>query len=112
RGPRCAARPAASRVSADDTVALRGPPGHYDHADTEACLPPISCSHSGEWAHIACPIDVPDTVCVRNDPKASGSQISRREISGDFAAWSMRRLHSRVPNRRVNPCQPVQCSWN
>lgn len=78
--------PANGIVAAGDTITLRGQPGNNVYAETEVRLrlPLTLRSQPGEWAHIACPIDLPDTVCVQIDPDASGSRISRLEISGGY----------------------------
>lgn len=78
--------PANEIVSAGDTVTLRGLPGANVYAEVEVRLrvPLTLRSRAGEWAHIACPLDVPDTVCVQIDPAASGSRLSRLEISGGY----------------------------
>lgn len=76
--------PANDIVQPGDTITLRGPSGNNVYAEIEVRLRMRLTlrSHPGEWAHIACPIDVADTVCVQIDPEASGSRLSRLEISG------------------------------
>ncbi|MEN9630120.1 MAG: hypothetical protein RJA10_3348 [Pseudomonadota bacterium] len=76
--------PARDLVRAGDVVTLRGPVGNNVYRELEVRLrvPLTLRSYPGEWAVIACPIDQPDTVCVQVDPGASGSRISRLEISG------------------------------
>lgn len=76
--------PANDIVQPGDTITLRGPAGNNVYNETEVRLrvPLTLRSHPGEWAHIACPINIPDTVCVQIDPDASGSRLSRLEISG------------------------------
>lgn len=78
--------PANAIVQSGDTVTLRGPAGNnvYNEIEVRLRVPLTLRSHPGEWAHIACPINVPDTVCVQIDPDASGSRLSRLEISGGF----------------------------
>lgn len=78
--------PANDIVSAGDTVTLRGLPGAnvYNEVEVRLRVPLTLRSRAGEWAHIACPLDVPDTVCVQIDPEASGSRLSRLEISGGW----------------------------
>lgn len=78
--------PANDIVQAGDTVTLRGPTGNnvYNETEVRLRLPLILRSHPGEWAHIACPVNVPDTVCIQIDPDASGSRISRLEVSGGY----------------------------
>ena len=76
--------PANDIVQAGDIVTLRGLPGSnvYAEVDVRLRVPLTLRSRAGEWAHIACPLDVPDSVCVQIDPEASGSRLSRLEISG------------------------------
>lgn len=76
--------PANGIAQAGDTITLRGPPGNhvYDEIEVRLRVPLTLRSHPGEWAHIACPINLEDTVCIQIDPEASGSRISRLEISG------------------------------
>ena len=71
-------------VQAGDTVTLRGPPGNntYNECDVRLRLPLTLRSHAGEMAHIHCDISNVDTVAVQIDPGASGSRLSRLEISG------------------------------
>lgn len=76
--------PARGLVRAGDTVTLRGQPGANVYRENEVRLrvPLTLRSHPGEWAVISCPLDVADSVCVQVDPGASGSRISRLEITG------------------------------
>lgn len=76
--------PANDIVAPGDTITLRGPPGNnvYDEIEVRLRVPLTLRSHPGEWAHIACPIALEDTVCIQIDPGASGSRISRLEVSG------------------------------
>lgn len=76
--------PANDIVAPGDTITLRGPPGNnvYDEIEVRLRVPLTLRSHPGEWAHIACPIAIEDTVCIQIDPGASGSRISRLEVSG------------------------------
>jgi parallel beta-helix repeat protein len=78
--------PANDIVQPGDTITLRGLPGNnvYNETEVRLRLPLTLRSQPGEWAHIACPINVPDTVCLQIDPEASGSRLSRLEISGGF----------------------------
>ncbi|GMV29332.1 MAG: hypothetical protein AMXMBFR59_14570 [Rhodanobacteraceae bacterium] len=76
--------PANDIVAPGDTITLRGPPVNnvYDEIEVRLRVPLTLRSHPGEWAHIACPIAIEDTVCIQIDPGASGSRISRLEVSG------------------------------
>lgn len=78
--------PANDIAQPGDTITLRGPAGNnvYDETEVRLRIPLTLRSHPGEWAHIRCPINVPDTVCVQIDPDASGSRITRLEISGGY----------------------------
>jgi len=78
--------PANGIVGPGDTVTLRGPVGNnvYNEVELRLRLPLTLRSQPGEWAHIACPINVEDTVCIQIDPDASGSRLSRLEISGGY----------------------------
>ena len=73
-------------VEAGDTVTLRGPPGNntYNECEVRLRLPLTLRSHPGEMAHIHCDISNVDTVAVQIDPGASGSRLSRLEISGGY----------------------------
>lgn len=73
-------------VSGGDIVTLRGPPGDnvYDECEVRLRVPLTLRSHAGEMAHIHCDIGVIDSVAVQIDPEASGSTLSRLEISGGF----------------------------
>lgn len=76
--------PARELVRAGDTVSLRGPAGANVYAETEVRLrlPLTLQSYPGEWAVISCPLQLEDGVCIQIDPGASGSRISRLEITG------------------------------
>lgn len=76
--------PANDLVKAGDIVTLRGQQGNHVYPEIEVRLrvPLTLRSYPGEWAVLECPIDQEDTVCVQIDPQASGSRISRLEISG------------------------------
>lgn len=78
--------PANDIVQPGDIVTLRGPAGNnvYNETEVRLRLRLTLRSHPGEWAHIACPVNVPDTVCLQIDPDASGSRVSRLEISGGY----------------------------
>ena len=73
-------------VEAGDTVTLRGPPGAntYEECDVRLRIPLTLRSRQGEMAHIHCDIANVDTVAVQVDPDASGSRLSRLEISGGY----------------------------
>jgi hypothetical protein len=73
-------------VEAGDTVTLRGPEGNnvYEECDVRLRVPLTLRSHPGEWAHIYCDIANENTVTVQIDPGASGSTLSRLELSGGF----------------------------
>ncbi|HOX71940.1 MAG TPA: right-handed parallel beta-helix repeat-containing protein [Dokdonella sp.] len=73
-------------VHAGDTVTLRGPAGNNTYPECEVRLrvPLTLRSHAGEMAHIHCDITNIDTVAVQIDPEASGSRLSRLEISGGY----------------------------
>lgn len=73
-------------VQAGDTVTLRGPVGNntYEECEVRLRLPLTLRSHAGERAHIHCDIANVDTVAVQIDPEASGSRLSRLEISGGY----------------------------
>jgi hypothetical protein len=78
--------PANGIVEAGDTVTLRGPAGNntYNECEVRLRLPLTLRSHAGEMAHIHCDISNVDTVAVQIDPGASGSRLSRLEISGGY----------------------------
>lgn len=76
--------PARELVRADDTVTLRGPVGAnvFDETEVRLRVPITLRSYEGEWAVIRCPIDLADGVCIQIDPDASGSRLSRLEVTG------------------------------
>jgi hypothetical protein len=76
--------PALGLVRSGDTVTLRGPVGNNVFNETEVRLrvPLKLRSFEGEWAVISCPITLQDGVCVQIDPSASGSSLSRLEVTG------------------------------
>ncbi|MFI3136465.1 MAG: right-handed parallel beta-helix repeat-containing protein [Methylococcaceae bacterium] len=78
--------PAANIVRPHDIVSLRGSEGNnvYNEVDVRLRMPLTIRSYPGEWAHIACPLTVQDSVCIQIDPEASGSHLSQLEISGGF----------------------------
>lgn len=78
--------PGSAIVSANDIVTLRGPIGNnvYEECEVRLRMPLTLRSHAGEMAHIRCDIDVIDSVAVQIDPDASGSTLSRLEISGGY----------------------------
>lgn len=71
-------------VQAGDIITLRGTAGHDVYNETEVRLrkPLTLRSYEGEWAVISCPIDLEDGVCIQFDPEASGSRLSRLEVTG------------------------------
>jgi parallel beta-helix repeat protein len=76
--------PARELVRAGDTVTLRGPVGAnvFDETEVRLRVPITLRSYEGEWAVIRCPIDLADGVCIQVDPDASGSRLSRLEVTG------------------------------
>ena len=76
--------PARELVRAGDTVTLRGPVGAnvFDETEVRLRVPITLRSYEGEWAVIRCPIDLADGVCIQVDPGASGSRLSRLEVTG------------------------------
>lgn len=76
--------PGRAIVKAGDTVTLRGPTGNNTFQENEVRLrvPLTLQSYPGEWAAINCPLTVEDGVCIQIDPGASGSRLSRLEVSG------------------------------
>lgn len=78
--------PANAIVQADDVVTLRGPTGNntYNECEVRLRVRLTLQSAPNEMAHIHCDINTPDTVTVQIDPDASGSRLSRLEISGGF----------------------------
>jgi len=67
-----------------DTITVRGPVGNnlYQECDVRLRVPLTLRSFAGERAHIHCPINTANSVTVQIDPGASGSRLSRLEISG------------------------------
>ncbi len=78
--------PANDIVASGDTVTVRGPVGanRYAECDVRLRVPLTVRSPPGERAHIECDIDVQDSVAVQIDPGASGSTLTRLEISGGY----------------------------
>lgn len=78
--------PANGIVHAGDVVTLRGPVGNntYNECDVRLRMPLTLRSFAGERAHIHCDIAIVDTVTIQIDPDASGSTLSRLEVSGGF----------------------------
>ena len=78
--------PANEIVAANDIVTVRGPAGSnlYAECDVRLRVPLTLRSPPGERAHIACDIHVIDSVAVQIDPGASGSTLTRLEISGGY----------------------------
>lgn len=78
--------PANALVQAGDIVSLRGPVGNnvYNECDVRLRVPLTIRSHAGESARIHCDINVIDSVTVQIDPDASGSRLSRIELSGGY----------------------------
>jgi hypothetical protein len=76
--------PALDIVHAGDILTLRGPSGNNRYAETEVRVrvPLTLRSYAGEWAVISCPVDAVDGVCIQFDPEASGSRLSRLEVTG------------------------------
>ncbi len=76
--------PARGLVRSGDTVTLRGPVGNnvFNENEVRLRVPLTLRSFEGEWAVISCPITLQDGVCVQIDPSASGSSLSRLEITG------------------------------
>ncbi len=76
--------PANEIVQANDTVTLRGPAGNatYNECEVRLRVPLTLRSQPGEWARIHCNINVEDSIAVQIDPNASGSRLSRIEVSG------------------------------
>jgi len=76
--------PGRGLLNPGDTITLRGPSGNNVYAETELRLrlPLTLRSHPGEWAVIQCPLNLENGVCIQLDPEASGSRISRLEITG------------------------------
>lgn len=73
-------------VQPGDIVTVRGPVGNntYNECDVRLRMPLTLRSFAGERAHIHCDISNVDTVTVQIDPEASGSTLSRLEVSGGF----------------------------
>ncbi|MBI3150458.1 MAG: right-handed parallel beta-helix repeat-containing protein [Betaproteobacteria bacterium] len=71
-------------LTAGDTITLRGPSGNNVYPETELRLrlPLTLQSYPGEWAVIQCPLNLENGVCIQIDPEASGSRISRLEVTG------------------------------
>ncbi len=78
--------PANAIVQAGDVVTLRGPLGNntYNECDVRLRMPLTLRSFAGERAHIRCSLAVMDSVTIQIDPDASGSTLSRLEVSGGF----------------------------
>ncbi len=73
-------------VQAGDIVTVRGPAGAnlYPECEVRLRVRLTLRSPPGERAHIACGLGVVDSVAVQIDPGASGSTLSRLEISGGW----------------------------
>ncbi len=71
-------------VNPGDTLTLRGMAGNNIYQETEVRLrmPLTLRSYPGEWAIINCPLNLEDGVCIQIDPDASGSRLSRIEVTG------------------------------
>lgn len=71
-------------VHSGDTITLRGIAGNNTYQETEVRLrmPLTLRSYPGEWAIINCPLNLADGVCIQIDPDASGSRLSRIEVTG------------------------------
>ncbi len=78
--------PANAIVQPGDIVTLRGTVGNntYNECDVRLRMPLTLRSFAGERAHIRCDISNVDTVTIQIDPDASGSTLSRLEVSGGF----------------------------
>ena len=78
--------PANGIVDPGDTVTVRGPTGAnlYNECDVRLRMRLHLRSPAGERAHIACNLAVEDSVTVQIDPNASGSTLTRLEISGGY----------------------------
>ncbi len=78
--------PANGIVNGGDIVTIRGPAGNntYAECDIRLRVPLTLRSAPNETAHLHCDLATPDTVTVQIDPDASGSRLSRLEISGGF----------------------------
>jgi Right handed beta helix region len=81
-----ALEPANGIVQPGDIVTLRGLVGNntYNECDVRLRMPLTLRSFAGERAHIHCDISNVDTVTIQIDPDASGSTLSRLEVSGGF----------------------------
>lgn len=73
-------------VQAGDIVTLRGHAGNntYNECDVRLRVPLTMRSYTGERAHIHCDMNVTDSVAIQIDPDASGSTLSRLEVSGGY----------------------------
>ena len=78
--------PGEALLEPGDIVTLRGPVGNntYNECEVRLRLPLTLRSHAGEMAHIHCDITNIDTVAIQIDPEASGSNLSRLEVSGGY----------------------------
>lgn len=78
--------PANDIVDPGDTVTVRGPTGAnlYNECNVRLRVRLNLRSLPGERAHIACSLSVIDSVAVQIDPNASGSTLTRLEISGGY----------------------------
>lgn len=78
--------PSAAIVRSGDVVTLLGPNGNntFRECDVRLRVPLTLRSPAGEMAHIHCDLAVQDSVAIQIDPEASGSRLSRLEISGGY----------------------------
>ena len=78
--------PTAGIVRSGDIVTLLGPAGNktFHECDVRLRVPLTLRAPAGEMAHIHCDLTVEDSVTIQIDPEASGSRLSRLEISGGY----------------------------
>jgi parallel beta-helix repeat protein len=69
-------------VHGGDTLNLRA--GTYEECDVRLRVPLTLRSYADERAHIHCDLRKPDSVVVQIDPGASGSRLTRLELSGSM----------------------------
>lgn len=78
--------PSAAIARSRDTVTLLGPAGNntFRECDVRLRVPLTLRSPAGEMARIHCDLTTTDSVAIQIDPEASGSRLSRLEISGGY----------------------------
>lgn len=78
--------PSAAIVGSGDVITLLGPAGNntFRECDVRLRIPLTLRSPAGEMVHIHCDLAVEDSVAIQIDPEASGSRLSRLEISGGY----------------------------